>query len=450
MSRFTLGTLLAAAGLAAVLSGSSAVAGEPASRAEVEALRHQLASQQQRMDTLEDLLRGTIAKDIAALRHEVDAVGERADATPFASWAEKIKFKGDFRYRHEWIDDENKSRSRARQRIRVRLGLEAHPTEDLDFYLRMASGSDDPVSANQTLDGAFSTKGWHLDRAYIDWHPDALQGVHILAGKMGLAPVYRPMKSSLIFDGDLSLEGLALAYSTNLAETTKIFMNCGFFWIDENSSAEDVSLLACQLGLTQQLTETTKFTIGGGYYDYHNLDVGDTVIVDPEDSFGNSSTTVTDTDTLDCTAGGAPVICTTEREVYDSEFRICEAFCLLETKAGDLPFYGYGHYAHNTAADSGKDTGWLVGCQLGKAKKPGSWQIAYNYRSLEDDAVVGALTDSDFNGGGTGGEGHVIGCAYQVNKAAQIACTYILSNDVDDSGGDDSYRRLQLDFKVKF
>ncbi|MFW6162745.1 MAG: putative porin, partial [Planctomycetota bacterium] len=127
-----------------------------------------------------------------------------------------------------------------------------------------------------------------------------------------------------------------------------------------------------------------------------------------------------------------------------------EAFGVFEMKAGGLPFYAFCDYAHNTEADGGKDDGFLIGCQVGKTKKPGSWEFQYNYRELEDDCVVGALTDSDFNGGGTGGEGHQLKAGYQINKKAKLGVTYILSNDVNDASSEDTYRRLQVDFKMKF
>ena len=52
------------------------------------------------------------------------------------------------------------------------------------------------------------------------------------------------------------------------------------------------------------------------------------------------------------------------------------------------------------------DTGYLAGFKLGKAKSKGSWQFQYQYEDLEADATLGAITDSDFMGGGTDGEGH--------------------------------------------
>ena len=44
---------------------------------------------------------------------------------PGADWAGKIRVKGDFRYRHEQIDDASLTTDRLRHRVRVRLGVEA-------------------------------------------------------------------------------------------------------------------------------------------------------------------------------------------------------------------------------------------------------------------------------------------------------------------------------------
>ena len=101
-------------------------------------------------------------------------------------WYETIKLKGDLRFRHEWIDQDGKD-TRNRWRLRLRLGASAQVNEDLDVNLRLASGSDDPISTNQSLDSGFSTKNFGLDRAYLDWHPYAVEGLHVQAGKNSTA-----------------------------------------------------------------------------------------------------------------------------------------------------------------------------------------------------------------------------------------------------------------------
>jgi len=422
--------LMAGLVLAMPLIGTAASADDSATKSELQQLRTQLQAQKQRMDALEGLLRNTIAKDVSNLRERVDAVAEKADGAAVASWPNKVKLKGDFRYRHEMIDEEKKDTDRHRHRFRMRIGIDASPTEDLDLHFRMVSGSDDPVSTNQSLDGGFSSKGLWIDRAYADYHPDALGGAHLLAGKMGV-PFFKPGKEQLIWDGDLSIEGIALKHSLKPSETTKIFTTIGAFWVEENSSHADNMLYAAQLGVQQHISEDAKLTFGASCFRYTDTK-GSPTFFDNEDGFGNSTEEGEDDELL-----------------YLEDYHLVEGFAQLDFKAGDLPISLYGDYVKNIDADSSEDTGWLAGIKLGKAKKPGTWQLGYNYRVLEADAVIGAYSDSDFNGGGTGGKGHKLSAAYQINKAAQFAVTYLINED-EPSTDEDTYRRLQLDFKLKF
>ena len=97
-------------------------------------------------------------------------------------WTENIKVKGDLRYRHEMIDKQD-SDSRHRHRLRVRVGIEGKVSSTAEVIVQLATGSDDPVSTNQTLDGAFSTKSIGLDLAYLQFSPEKLTGLTILGGK---------------------------------------------------------------------------------------------------------------------------------------------------------------------------------------------------------------------------------------------------------------------------
>ncbi len=106
-----------------------------------------------------------------------------------ASWVERIKWSGDFRYRHESIDEETTGSvrwkdGRNRHRIRARLMLEAVLNDEWGVGFRLASGSADPTSTNQTLDDSFSSKDIWLDLAYFDYHPAAVKGLNVYGGKM--------------------------------------------------------------------------------------------------------------------------------------------------------------------------------------------------------------------------------------------------------------------------
>ncbi len=362
--------------------------------------------------------------DLATRMQRMPAEG----VSKLASWAEKIKWGGDLRYRHEFFDRPD-DRERHRHRVRARLKMHAKPSDELDVYVRLASGSDDPVSTNQTLGDGFSTKGINLDRAYLDFHPEVLHGMHVLAGKMK-NPFFHPWKGELIWDGDLNPEGLAITYSTPLSETMKIFAKGGHFWLDENKDDSDKTLVGVQTGVTADLAENMAFTLGGSYFQFNNLK-GDTVLFDEEDPFGNTAIEKAD-GTFE----------------YAEDFHLVEAFAELAFKAGGIPVSLHGNFVNNVEANGGDDTGWFAGVKVGKAKKPGEFEFKYNYRRLEADAVVGLLTDSDFIGGGTDGKGHEIGAGVKLTKDLTLAGTLFLNDrGVDD---EDDFKRAQVDLKMKF
>ncbi len=109
----------------------------------------------------------------------------------------------------------------------------------------------------------------------------------------------------------------------------------------------------------------------------------------------------------------------------------------------------YGDYVENDDADD-LDTGYLAGVKLGKAKKQGSWQVQYQYEDLEADATLGLITDSDFMGGGTDGEGHKFSGKYMLDDKWYLGATYFDGNRGVDLGNDADYQRLMLDTGFKY
>jgi len=353
---------------------------------------------------------------------------EKSGATDLPAWMKKVKISGDFRYRHEQIDDETKTSDRDRHRVRARVGLEAKVNDEWDLGFRVASGSADPASTNQTLEDSFSSKDLWLDLAYFQWRPATVSGLKLLGGKIK-NPFYKAGKNQLIWDGDLNPEGIAAQHVTSLGERTDWHLNGGGFWVDESSGGVDTSLWGAQTYVKHKFGKSDQITFGASYFDYGNIqgrgDLKSTWHSTKTSFFGNT------------TNGGA----------FASDFDILELFGEYGTKAGSLPVTAYGTWVKNVSAVDGEDTGWLVGCKINKAKNPGSWEFGYNYRDIEADAVLGAFNDSDFCGGGTDGKGHKFGLKYQLNKGIQAGLTYLLN----EAGADeDEYQRLQADLIAKF
>jgi hypothetical protein len=392
---------------------------------EISDLKQQLMILQQRIEQLEASQKNqeTLMEEKIARAVENSPAFEIPETL---KWVEKVKLTADFRYRYEFIDQEG-AENRNRNRIRARIGILGQVTDDLQIGFRLAtseeiaSGNGDPVSTNQTLDDAFSKKSIWLDLAYFKWSPSGT-GFNVFGGKMEI-PFYRVGGNQLIFDSDLTPEGIAVQYNRKLTDRDEFFANAGGFWVNEVNGDADTSLWGIQAGLKHTFENKTALTGGASYYCYGNLEGSGPLIGNGFQ--GNSN------------AGG----------FYTSDYKLAELFGEYAFTLGSKATAVYGSYVKNTAATTSEDTGWLIGAKYGKAKDPGSWELSYDYRDLEADAVLGAFSDSDFINGGTNGKGHRFGYTYQLSKNVQGALTYFLN---ERGNAETDYDRLQADLIFKF
>lgn len=352
--------------------------------------------------------------------------------THAANWWEKVKVKGDLRYRHEMLDTDD-SDARHRHRVRARLGVTGEVSEYTTVGVQLASGSSDPVSTNQTLDDAFSTKSIGIDLAYIETTHPKFPGVTLTAGKMD-NPFFKPGSSELLWDSDLNPEGGALNWQRDIDELSVSLIGAGL-WIDERSTGDDSWMGAAEGVARFHFAEKkSSVAVGAGLYNYVNSK-GFAPFYDDEDSYGNTqSSFVNGSDT---TTG------------YATEFELVEAFVEFKHSLGTYPLTVMGDFVTNTAADS-LNSGWLVGFALGKAKAPGSWELRYNYRRVEADAVVGIFTDSDFREGGTDARGHEFGGNLQLAQNTTFGVTYFVNEIGLEAQSPTDFARLQVDLQVKF
>lgn len=342
------------------------------------------------------------------------------------SWTDSIEIGGDFRLRQEYIDQDGKD-ERNRSRIRARLSLDADVSDQVAVKTRFATGVDDPVSGNQSLDSGASTKDFGLDRFYIVLTPDALEGVKLLGGKMKNPFI---TTKDLVFDGDLNPEGVAL--QGKVGDELEFLLNAAVFAAEERSADDDTLMFGGQAAVGVAVADGVDVVVGGSIYYWDNT-AGFATLYDSTDSFGNSAVAVLDD-------MGAE----TGELLYTEDYTTLEGFVHLKLDVG-IPVNVYGSFVNNTEA-SGEDTGFIVGTTIGKAKEVGSAQLDVNYRDLEADAVLGVWTDSDSGGGGTGIDGVKVQGKVQVAKALQLSLS-IFQNET--SGGAD-YTRGQLDLIAKF
>ncbi|HDH58126.1 MAG TPA: hypothetical protein ENF16_05905, partial [Bacteroidetes bacterium] len=317
----------------------------------------------------ESSMRSSFTKFVKALI-VITVLGHVIPVSGADSWTEKLRWKGDFRYRHEFIDEEDKEQ-RNRHRIRARVGLVAEAMEDVNVIFQISSGFPDPVSNNQTLDDGFSTKSVGIDLAYFHWEPVFAEGLKAQGGKFK-NPWYKPGKSELIWDSDWNPEGLFASYATKWGNVSP-FVRTGLFWVDERKTDDDALLLGGQGGLTLDIPGGEyRMTFGGGFFTYTHTKASET-FVDSEDSFGN---------TVD--ADGS----------YATGFDIIEMFIEISGQVQKVPVTVMGDYTSNSGADR-DEIGYLFGLRAGKVNKAGAVSGRYIYREVQKDAVLGAYTDSD-------------------------------------------------------
>jgi hypothetical protein len=412
----------------------------------VSELREQIQKQAEQLQELQKKLDELEARQNQQSQDVEDKVAEAVKDQQIAAlpdslkWLEKIKISGDFRYRHDHADAETNVsgvdkwlNGSDRHRIRARLMLEAMLNQDLDVGMRLASGSSKaPNSTNQDLEDAFSSKDLWLDLAYFDWHPSANEGLNVIGGKMK-NPFYKVGKNELIWDNDLNPEGIAVQYVTPVSDVDQLFFNGGGFWVDESTLGVDTSLWGAQTYLKHTIGNPDYVLAGASYYDYGNIE-GQAALSSTWSSsslfFGNTSSG----------PGG----------VYVSDYDMFEAFGEYGFKHGTMPLALFGSWVRNVAASTDEDTGWLVGGRLNKAKDPGSWELTYDYRDTQADAVVGGFIESDFVGSKTDSRGHRFAFKYQIAKPLQAAVTYYHLEDASASTGDLDFRRLLADLVFKF
>lgn len=356
------------------------------------------------------------------------AKAEQASSTPVArtnEWTDSISLKGDFRYRYENIHSESHD-SRERNRVRARFALTAHPADNLEVGIGVASGGVDPVSTNQTLGAGDSTKDLGLDLAYFKWN--AKPDFKVIGGKM--KNVWRRAGGNgLVWDGDLRPEGLAFLYSRG-----DFFLDTGFNFLESDSSKNNASIsYGVQTGIDRTIN-ASHLLVGAGYFEMGTAN-REVFFGDPDDFFGNSFSCTNAADLEGCN--------------YNNDYEELELFAQWTTNLGERPLILFADYVRNLDVDN-LDTAWAAGLKYGKARNPRTWEISYTYQNLEADAVFGLLTDSDFAGGGTDSRGHIVTGDWAINKQWKIGVTYFDTERNIAKGTEEAYRRIMLDTAFKF
>jgi hypothetical protein len=431
-----------AAAVAAVLSVSAGQAQAQgtgsASRVEFDAMQTQLQALTERLDKLEatnaqlktenDELKAVVDRQDAEtdylkaqtkeLREEAATAANEISKVKGTDWAKAIKVKGDFRYRHEMIDQEDLDADRTRHRIRARVGVEARPTDNITAAVQLSTSQDaDPRSSNQTLGSGSTRKDIYLDLAYADWK--FAEGANLILGKQRWAHARPGM--SLFYDNDFNPEGGALTFSRGI-----VFGSAWADWLSEESGGDDGAFYGGQLGVRVPFGDASNIALAATYNTVH--DPGGTGILYLGSSNGNS---------------------TNEDGSLLYDFEVIEGQAELNTILGKLPLMAYVNYAQNMDPEDLNEA-YSLGFLFGRASNNHTWELGAAYQSIEKDALFGQFIDSDLGGGKTDADGWVVRAGYVPVKNWILNATYFMNKIGVDRGAELDYNRVQLDLNYRF
>jgi len=465
--------LMIAAAVAAALSQLPAAA-QAASPNDLAEIREQLQGLMQRVDKLEqenqalktenqqlksqgDQLQAQsdyLKAETKGLRKENAQQSADADKVKGTDWASKVVVTGDLRYRYEAISDDTLNAAppagvttadRYRDRIRARLAVTAKPTDNITLGLGLTSAEgQDPRSGNQSLTGVFAKKPIEIDLAYFDWK-FASWG-DLIGGKMKL-PFVKGAQN-LFWDNDITPEGVAFTFTRGIW-----FGSAYNFWLQEVSGAEntltsDPMMQGAQLGVRLPIGGST-LTLAAHYYDLSSAQGRVAPAAPFFNANANNNTTI---------GAGATLALLNDYEVYD-------VMAQLDTTLGSLPFQVWVEAAQNQSPSgfvppantiaNDQDTAYSGGFLLGRASNPKTWELGAMYQKVEKDALFAQLIDSDFAGGFSDNDGFVVRAGYAPVRNWVLNATYFINQrNVERANGagqtEVDYKRLQLDFNVKF
>lgn len=362
----------------------SVVAPAQAQDARIDALEQRLAAQDKRIQDLEalvtkqaDLLRQvtTPAPTPVAVAPSTNGAPAAPAPTPTlaaASPATEGSFRlpgldisGDMRVRQEWnfVDGRDRSRTAVRARLRATYKIDDH----FAVGTQIATGDpDDPNSTDVTLGNFVDDFQVSLDQAWIRYTNG---GLTTYAGKFP----QQFQRTDMLWDGDVSPQGIAAAYGANLGKA-RVDARGLWFVIDEAAVARDSDMLGGQLAFSAPLSSDFKAGLTGSYYHYR---LGSVAGADAGDFRGN------------LIAGGR----------YVSDFHLVEGIGTLNWAglAPRWPLSFTADYVHNAGAAVAGDTAFNLEFAAGRTAKPGDWRLAYNYSEVEVDSVLAAFSQDNID-----------------------------------------------------
>lgn len=298
----------------------------------------------------------------------VNPAGGSAPGTPPASVPSKLTINGDFRLRYESNFGDADARNRDRGVLRARLRAAYAVNSWLTLGGQLSTGdADDPNSTDITLSSFDDDLDVSLDQVYAKF---ALGNLTLHGGKIPQPFV----RTELVWDGDVSPQGLSASYRLDLGGGASIKANGLYFLIDESVAGKNSDMVGGQIAFETAASAPLKFELAAGYYDYQ----------------------------LGSTAGGDTGDFRSNRFFagrYLSDFDLLDVIAAVQYNGlgAKWPVRLVGDYVHNFGATVPGDSGFGVDFLVGRAAKKGDLRFGYGYAQTGVDAVFAAFSHDNTN-----------------------------------------------------
>lgn len=387
LAQFTLACALSASPIAIAHAAPLAPEEAAALNQEVARLRQQQAEHQAALDATNARLQ-SLEQRIAVLSGDSTAalspVPEAQAGVPTApvqaaagsspseasgSVFDRLDVGGDVRLRYEHNWGAENARDRGRGVLRARLRASYAINDWLTAGGQIVTGDpDDPNSADITLSNFVDDLAFALDQAYLR---AKVGGGTVWGGKFA-----NPFtKSDLVWDGDVSPQGLAATYEASVADGVGLRLAGLYFLVDESVAGPNSDMIGGQAELAFQPAPEWKAKLSGAYYDYslRSLAGGDA---------GDFRSNLLRPDGR-----------------YLSDFDLINGIASVDYLGfgKDWPLQISGEYVRNLGAATDADSGYTFGFALGQVSRAHGWKIGYSYMVSETDAVLAAFSHDNID-----------------------------------------------------
>ncbi len=367
----------------------------------------------------------------------------------------------------------NVNQDRRRFRGRARLGVKVALTDSIEAGVRISTGSltATPASETQDFGNEFGRYSVGFDRLYLRWQPTTSRGfpfITAIGGKFE-DPFFSP--TELIYGHDLELDGAALTgrigFGDGSRDQSHAWLTVGGFPVQEVPLVDknDKWLVGAQAGVSLRFANYQRITLAGAYYDFMHMQAVPNTC---------GSTLSNYTAPLYMGYGNSVALITSPCDVTTQLFGLAANYRIANVSAQYiLPIDRYaflldadgarnvGYNEHQIINLEGEDiapriNGYVGDFAFGDAKeylrdwqwRAWQWQMMLGYRYVQRDAVLAALTDTDFHEGGTNAAGYFLKADLGLANGVWTRFRYLSGKEIDGP----RYRVdvLQLDLNAQF